>query len=61
MITEGKDIAIIDVGETTYYCLEISRLLKEKNISATFIDMPTVKTLDKETITRIVQRNWEKY
>lgn len=55
LATYGKDIAIIGTGETTYYCLETARLLKEKNILATVVDMPTIKPLDAEMILKIAQ------
>ncbi|MCX7845829.1 MAG: hypothetical protein N2312_04350 [Dictyoglomaceae bacterium] len=55
LLLEGKDVAIIGTGETTYYCIETAKLLKENNISATVIDMPTVKPLDKEIIMRMAK------
>lgn len=55
LLLEGKDVAIIGTGETTYYCIETAKLLKESNISATVIDIPTVKPLDKEIIMRMAK------
>ncbi|MBS7605092.1 MAG: transketolase C-terminal domain-containing protein [Candidatus Bathyarchaeia archaeon] len=51
LLTEGDDVTIIGIGETTYYCLEAGKLLKKNsNINAEIIDMPTVKPLDEDLL-----------
>ncbi|MBP1640301.1 MAG: transketolase [Bacteroidetes bacterium] len=49
-IAEGNDLAIIGTGETVYHCLEASKILKKKGISARVIDMHTLKPFDKEIV-----------
>ena len=46
IITEGKDIAIIAIGETVYPALQAAKKLAEQNIYATVISMHTIKPLD---------------
>tara|TARA_E500000331_G_C17022685_1_gene611549 strand:- start:159 stop:788 length:630 start_codon:yes stop_codon:yes gene_type:complete len=49
-IKEGKDITIFSSGSMVYQCLEASKLLEEKNISAKVINMHTIKPIDKDAI-----------
>lgn len=46
----GKDIAIIANGDTVYLALEAVTRLEEQGISATLLDMHTIKPLDKEAV-----------
>jgi len=46
----GKDITIIGTGTMVYNSLQSSKILTKRGISATVIDMHTIKPLDSETI-----------
>lgn len=46
----GKDIAIIANGDTVYLALEAVKKLEEQGISATLLDMHTIKPLDREAV-----------
>ncbi|MCY8214747.1 transketolase family protein [Bacillus haynesii] len=46
----GKDIAIIANGDTVYLALEAVKKLDEQGISATLLDMHTIKPLDREAV-----------
>lgn len=50
VLTQGTDLAIIACGEMVKPALEGARLLKEKGISATVVDMYCVKPLDEEAV-----------
>jgi transketolase len=49
-LCDGKDVAIISVGDMTYTALKAVELLKKEGIIATLIDMPTIKPIDKDMI-----------
>jgi len=49
-LADGPDVTIISIGDMTYNALEALELLKKEGISATLIDMPTLKPLDKDAI-----------
>lgn len=49
-ICDGDDIAIIAAGTMVYYAQEAANLLSEKGITATVIDMHTLKPLDMEAL-----------
>ena len=49
-LREGKDISIIATGSMVYHALEAAKLLEEKSVSASVIDMHTIKPLDTEAI-----------
>lgn len=50
VLSEGTDVAIIACGEMVKPAVEAGKLLCEKGISATVLDMYCVKPLDKEAI-----------
>lgn len=50
VLSEGSDLAIIACGEMVKPALEASKLLKEKGLSSTVVDMYCVKPLDKDTV-----------
>lgn len=50
VLSRGEDIALIGTGETVKVVLEAAKLLKDKNINVTVIDMHTLKPIDKEAI-----------
>lgn len=50
VLREGSDILIISTGAVTSECLKACALLEKNNISATLINMHTLKPLDNTTI-----------
>ena len=50
VITQGTDVAIIACGEMVKPAMDAARILKEKGISATVVDMYCVKPLDVEPV-----------
>lgn len=55
VITKGSDIAIIACGEMVKPAVDAAKILEEKGISATVIDMYCVKPLDKDAIIKAAQ------
>lgn len=53
VLEEGKDIAIISCGTLVYEALEANKILKEKGISATVVNTPTIKPIDEDLIVKI--------
>lgn len=49
-LCDGNDVTIISVGDLTYVALKAVELLKKEGISASLIDMPTIKPIDSEAI-----------
>ncbi len=49
-LADGPDVTLISIGDMTYITLEALDLLKKMGVSATLIDMPTLKPLDKAAI-----------
>ena len=52
VLSEGEDVAIIACGEMVKPALDASKLLGEKGISSTVLDMYCIKPLDKEAIVK---------
>ncbi len=50
ILKTGKDIAIIACGETVHHALKAAEKLEKEKISATVIDMFTLKPLDEKAI-----------
>lgn len=50
VLAEGSDIALIACGEMVKPALEAAKLLEEKGVHATVLDMYCVKPLDREAI-----------
>lgn len=50
VLREGEDVTIIGSGMTVAWCMEAAGLLEKEGISATVIDMHTIKPLDTELI-----------
>ena len=50
VVKEGKDVAIIATGIMVYEAMKAADMLKEQEISARVINMPTIKPIDKEII-----------
>ena len=53
IIDHGNDIAIIACGSMVYNALEASKLLKNKQIQSTVIDMHTIKPVDEKALDEI--------
>ena len=52
VVCEGTDVAIIACGEMVKPSADAAKLLKEKGVSATVVDMYCVKPLDKEAVVK---------
>ena len=55
-LREGKDLTIFCAGAMVYNCLEAAKKLSEKNISASLINMHTIKPLDEAAILKSVAK-----
>lgn len=55
VLRQGQDVAIIAVGTMVAVALETNKLLKEKGIDCTVIDMHTIKPLDEEAIDNVLK------
>jgi transketolase len=53
---DGQDVTLLGTGTMTYQLLVAARLLKEKNIHAEVLHVPTIKPLDSETILESVRK-----
>ena len=49
-IREGKDVAIIACGTMVHYGIQAAEILEQKGISASVIDMHTIKPLDGDAV-----------
>lgn len=49
-LVAGNDVAIISTGIMVHKALEASKILKENNINARVINIPTIKPIDEEII-----------
>lgn len=52
-LCQGKDVVLIAVGTMVSEALKAAKLLAEKNIEATVINMHTIKPLDTELLDRV--------
>lgn len=50
-LRDGRDISIIATGTMVYEALRASELLEEKGISASVLDMHTIKPIDEQAVT----------
>jgi len=57
VICEGKDVAILAIGNMVNYAKNASLLLNEKGISAKVINMRFVKPLDTDILDRLAEEN----
>lgn len=55
VLTKGSDAAVIACGEMVYPALEAGRMLEQKGIHVTVIDMYCIKPLDREAILKAAQ------
>ncbi len=55
VLQEGSDVALIACGEMVYPAKEAAKLLAEKGISATVLDMYCIKPLDRESIIKAAE------
>lgn len=56
LIREGRDISLIAIGKMVDRAMEVSNLLKEKNIDAEVINVRFLKPLDKENILKSIRK-----
>ena len=49
-LKEGNDVAIIACGELVYHAYNAAKILEDKGISASVLDMYCVKPIDKEAV-----------
>lgn len=49
-LVEGNDVAIVSCGTVVSNCIKAAELLKEHGVSATVVNMHTIKPLDKEML-----------
>lgn len=50
ILNEGSDVTIISTGTATSRSLEAADILRQRNISATVLHLPTIKPIDREAI-----------
>ncbi|TSC64058.1 MAG: transketolase [Microgenomates group bacterium Gr01-1014_93] len=55
VLTEGKDVAIIAIGQMVYLSLLVAKELKLHNISVRVINCHTIKPLDKEIVLKAAE------
>lgn len=53
LLREGKDVAIFAIGSMCHVCLKVVDMLAKRGVSATLINMHTIKPLDEELIKEI--------
>ena len=56
ILKEGKDVSIIAIGKTVARAMEVANMLKEDKIDAEVINARFLKPLDKETITKSIEK-----
>lgn len=56
IIKEGKDLSIIAIGKMVEKAVQISKILKEKNIEAEIVNARFLKPIDKDTILNSIEK-----
>ncbi len=56
ILEEGRDLVIIACGIMVYQALEANKILKSKGISATIVNIHTIKPIDEELIISLAKR-----
>lgn len=54
MLADGKDVALIAIGDTVCLALRAAEALREQGISARVLDMHTLKPLDSEAVIKAI-------
>lgn len=54
MLADGKDVALIAIGDTVCLALRAADALREQGISARVLDMHTLKPLDSEAVIKAI-------
>lgn len=57
VLSKGEDVAIIACGEMVKPALDASKLLKDKGITSTVLDMYCIKPLDKEAVIKVAKNS----
>ena len=50
VLKEGTDVTLVACGLMTVHAIQAADILKEKGVSATVINMPTIKPIDKDLL-----------
>lgn len=53
LAADGHDLALVTTGSMVYRCLEAARLLKDRGIRITLVEVPCIKPLDVETLAHV--------
>lgn len=61
IIKKGKDVAIISMGETVIEAVKAAEILDKKGISATVVDLVSLKPLDTDLIKQLSQKYSDVY
>jgi transketolase len=56
ILSNGNDVAIIAAGETVYYAIKAAEKLAEEKISATVVDLVSIKPFDKKTVLNVIKQ-----
>ena len=56
-LVEGEDVTIIGCGNILGNCIEAAKLLKEKNINCSVINMHTIKPIDQNKIIEVAKKS----
>ena len=56
ILKEGKDVSIIGIGKTVARAMEVANMLKKDKIDAEVVNARFLKPLDKETITKSIEK-----
>lgn len=56
VVTEGSDIAIIATGEMVKIAMDAASILKTKGISASVVNMHTIKPIDEKLIKKLISK-----
>lgn len=56
VLKDGKDVAIMAIGDLVYEALIAAECMKEKGIDAAVIDMASIKPIDRELIIRYAEK-----
>lgn len=55
-LKDGNDIAIFSTGASVYHCMEAAKILEEKGVSCSVVNVHTIKPIDKKMIMNETKR-----